>query len=108
MSRTVTKEKLNQIIRSVHYFNAGQAVLSQPNAAPVTEQDQIELGLVTVCILILKNGFKVEGVDACVDPSKYNQEIGQECAYENAFEKLWPLEGYLLKEQMWLDDAGIN
>lgn len=50
----------------------------------------------TICILTLQNGFTVTGESACVDICNFNKEIGEEIAYENAFEKIWVLEGYLL------------
>ena len=50
---------------------------------------------------ILENGFKVEGTSACVDPKIYNEAIGQEEAYKNAFEKIWEKEGYLLKQKLF-------
>ena len=70
----------------------------------IDEADKANLSLVTICIIILENGFKVEGVSACVDPANYNEEKGRECAYENAFEKIWEVEGYLLRQAMWEKD----
>lgn len=98
MGQTVTEERMNDKIAGVYYINAGQAVVAQ-NRIYVEGHEQ-ELNLVTICIIILKNGFKVEGVSACVDPANYDEQKGQEYAYENAYEKLWQLEGYLLKEEM--------
>jgi hypothetical protein len=57
-------------------------------------------GKITHCIIILKNGFEVTGESACVDPSNYDQKIGEKIAYENAYDKIWILEGYLLQEKM--------
>lgn len=57
--------------------------------------------VLTVCVLTLRNGFTVTGESACVDPASYNQEIGESIAYENAFEKLWQLEGYMLKTKLY-------
>lgn len=54
----------------------------------------------TVCCLTLKNGFTVTGESACAHPDNFNKEIGEEIAFKNAREKIWALEGYLLKE--WL------
>ncbi|HWI68907.1 MAG TPA: Gp49 family protein [Nitrospiraceae bacterium] len=53
---------------------------------------------VTICNLLLKNGFSVRGESACVDPRNFNMEIGQQLAYRDAFSKMWQLEGYLLAE----------
>lgn len=54
----------------------------------------------TLCVLTLANGFTVTGESACVDPRNFDPELGRKYAREAAFEKIWPLEGYLLREQM--------
>lgn len=53
------------------------------------------------CCLKLKNGFTVTGESACVSPENFNEEIGREVAYTNAREKIWQLEGYLLKQRLY-------
>lgn len=54
----------------------------------------------TVCCLTLKNGFTVTGESACASPENFNTEIGRKIARENARNKIWMLEGYLLKERL--------
>ena len=54
----------------------------------------------TICILTLENGFTVTGESACASPENFNAKIGQKIAYSNAREKIWMLEGYLLKEKL--------
>ena len=98
---TVSKESIEAKIKSVYYLNAGSALAMMDK---IDEADKANLSLVTICIIILENGFKVEGVSACVDPANYNEEKGRECAYENAFEKIWEVEGYLLRQAMWEKD----
>lgn len=58
-------------------------------------------GKTTVCQLILENNFSVEGQSACVDIANYNKALGEKYAFENAIEKMWPLEGYLLAEKIY-------
>lgn len=57
-------------------------------------------GRTTVCQLELENGYTVNGISACVDVSNYNQALGEKYAYEDALNKIWPLEGYLLAEKL--------
>ncbi len=52
----------------------------------------------TVCVLTLRNGFTVTGESACASPENYDQAIGERIAFDNAREKVWLLEGYLLRE----------
>ncbi len=54
----------------------------------------------TVCCLTLANGFTVTGESACASPENFNKEIGEKIAFENARNKIWALEGYLLKERL--------
>lgn len=59
----------------------------------------------TICQLTLKNGFTVTGQSACIDPLEYNRSIGEKVAWENALEKIWELEGYLLQQRR--HEAGL-
>lgn len=54
----------------------------------------------TVCCMTLKNGFTVTGESACASPANFNKDIGEKIAYENARNKIWALEGYLLKQRL--------
>ena len=56
-------------------------------------------GKCVVCEITLQNGYTVRGESACVSPANFNQEIGNKIAFENARDKIWQLEGYLLQEQ---------
>jgi hypothetical protein len=58
----------------------------------------------TVCCLTLRNGFHVTGESACADPALFNAAKGQEIARADAVQKVWTLEGYLLR-QMLHEDA---
>lgn len=55
----------------------------------------------TICCLTLKNGYTVTGESACASPENFNEELGEKIAFDNAREKIWGLEGYLLKESLW-------
>ena len=57
--------------------------------------------VLTVCVLTLRNGFTVTGESACASPENYNEEIGNKIAKDNAREKIWVLEGYLLKQRLF-------
>ena len=61
---------------------------------------QVVATTLTICVLTLENGFTVTGESACVDPNNFDKDIGEEIAYENAREKIWQLEGYLLKSKL--------
>jgi hypothetical protein len=55
----------------------------------------------TVCCLVLQNGFTVTGESACASPENFDAELGCKIAKENARNKIWALEGYLLKQKLF-------
>lgn len=54
----------------------------------------------TICCLKLRNGFTVTGESAAASPENFNLEIGRKIARTNARDKIWTLEGYLLRESI--------
>lgn len=58
----------------------------------------------TICILTLRNGFTVTGESACASPENFDKAIGEELAYKAAVNKVWTLEAYLLREDMYANE----
>jgi len=54
----------------------------------------------TVCALTLENGYIVVGESACASPENFDADIGRKIARQDAFNKIWALEGYLLREKL--------
>ncbi len=54
----------------------------------------------TACLLVLENGYSVLGESACASPQNFDAELGRKIARSNAVNKIWPLEGYLLRDQL--------
>ncbi|MES3041821.1 MAG: Gp49 family protein [Pseudomonadota bacterium] len=106
----VTPADLQANIASEHYFTAQQGVLGEirdggtggtyagDHEVPVSIQ---ALSLLTFCVLVLRNGFTVTGESACASPENFDAEIGRKIARQNAEQKVWPLMGYELKEQLF-------
>lgn len=77
----------------------------------IIDRDQyhtFDANTLTICVLTLKNGFVVTGESACASPENFDEMKGQKYAYEDAFEKLWQLEGYLLKQKLYEFDLGLR
>lgn len=82
--RTVTKEQIESRIKSAEYsIHAGSTL--------------------TICVLALENGFTVVGKSACAHAGNFNKELGEKIAYDDAFKQIWALEGYLLREALYLE-----
>lgn len=82
----LTPDLIDSKIKSVEYHVFGETCL-------------------TVCCMILSNGFTVTGESACASPENFNAEIGQKIAHDQARNKIWMLEGYLLKQSLF-DQVG--
>ena len=105
----LTPDYIDSVIQSVHFFTAGDgyagalASSEEFNSLPENErvvQPPVQLDLLTFCVIVLKSGFTATGESVCASPENFDPEIGRKIAYENAYNKIWLLEGYLLKEQL--------
>lgn len=76
-------------------LNAASAIaaLGQPAAEPLT--------LLSICILVMENGFTVIGKSAPASAENFNAELGRKFAYEDAIRQLWPLMGYGLRDRLY-------
>lgn len=71
------------------------------DAAIVSEQYHVfPSTTMTVCALTLRNGYIVTGESAAASPENFDQAIGRKIARDNARNKIWALEGYLLREKL--------
>ncbi|WP_041208998.1 Gp49 family protein [Aeromonas jandaei] len=97
----VTPQLIEEAIASEHYFTAGDGVHGACLAAGSERSCYpSSLDLLTFCVLTLENGFTVTGESACASPENFDAEIGRKIARENAVNKVWMLEGYLLKQRL--------
>lgn len=84
-------------IAQTNYFLAGHAL--QAIGHPATPPDS-PLNILTICVLVMANGFTVIGKSAPASPENFDPEKGKRFAYEDAIKQLWPLEGYALRERL--------
>lgn len=98
----VTPEDIEANITSEFYFTAADGVEGASGHRPNSARAGTALGLLTFCVLVLKNGFTVTGESACASPENFDAELGRKIARQKAVEKCWPLMGYALKERLVL------
>ena len=94
----LTPADIDSKIKAVEYI-LPRDVCKRDNGVEVFDAP-LPLQTLTFCILTLENGFTVTGESACASPENFDAEIGKKIAYDNAREKIWLLEGYLLKEKL--------
>jgi hypothetical protein len=108
----VTADAIKAEIASEHYFTAANGhcgayaaakysidQVGQPSVVEVLDVPA-PLELLTFCVLVLKNGFTVTGESACASPENFNADIGRRLAREKAVEKMWPLLGFRLRDEL--------
>ena len=98
----VTPADIEANIAFTYYFTGEDGVRGVEKAEPSCK----ELGLLTFCVLILKNGFTVTGESACASPENFDAELGRKIARQNAVQKIWPLMGYELRSQLAAEARG--
>ena len=92
----ITPDDIEANIEIAYYFTGEEALqFAGQNGSPFVAHRS--MGLLTFCVLILRNGFTVTGEAACASPENFNAETGKKIARENATNKIWPLMGYELK-----------
>ena len=110
----VTPQRIEEVIASEYYFTAADGVAGAAAACTLhcyhadvdTTKEKAPLPpyqahrLLTFCVITLKNSFTVTGESACASPENFDADIGRKIARENAVEKIWLLEGYLLKQHL--------
>ena len=104
----ITPADIEANIKSEHFFTAADGVGGAAlNNATVDVVDgklvvtmPAEMKLLTFCVLVLKNGFTVTGESACASPENFDAEIGRNIARQNAVQKIWPLMGYQLRDEL--------
>jgi len=101
----VTLADIEAVIAYEYYMNASQMdVSTTPVLGPAhagIPQPSAKLSLLTLCVLVLANGFTVTGESACASPENFDATLGRKIARQKAIDKVWMLEGYALKQRLF-------
>ncbi len=71
------------------YYAQASGVFGPPDCAHLT-----------LCLIVMKNGFMVVGKSAPASPENFNAELGRKLAYEDCIRQLWPLMGFALRDKL--------
>lgn len=111
----VTPAEVEAAISAEFYFTAHDGVIGASMAGMFgdfgpphvvrhnDDPSESRLRLLTICVLILDNGFTVTGESACVSPENFDAEIGRKVARQHAVEKVWPLLGFRKLSSVYVD-----
>lgn len=92
----ITPADIEAAIAEEHYISGADIM----GGASVASAPSHPLHRLTLCVIVLRNGFVVTGESACVSPENFDAEIGRKIARQNAVEKIWPLMGYALRDKL--------
>jgi hypothetical protein len=63
------------------------------------------LGVMSICILAMKNGYTVVGTSAPASLANFDPDLGKRFAYDSAIRQLWPLMGFALRDKLAAEEA---
>jgi len=98
----ITPADIEANIAYEEYFTAAQGVAAE-NAAfgNLGDPGPKCLELLTFCVLVLRNGTKLVGVNyGAIDPAQHSAERGRYDARADAVRQVWPLMGYELRSKL--------
>lgn len=103
--RTVTLEQIEAEIASEWLFTADDGVLGSKPGIEGSRLHATTMGtplhLLTFCVLVLKNGHKVVGINyGAIDPTTHSAEMGREDARQDARNKVRDYLGFRLRDQI--------
>lgn len=92
----VTLKDIEDSIACKYELTAADAVTGKSPPLPVVPP----LLLLSMCIVVLTNGFTVIGKSAPASAENFNAELGRKLAYEDAVRQIWPLMGFALRDRL--------
>lgn len=88
----VTLDYMKSEIQQIYYISgtsiARHADFTDYKSKALNEGD---LQVMTLCMIMMRNGFMVFGKSSPISPQNFDQALGRKFAYEDAVRQLWPL-----------------
>ena len=84
------------------YYTTGALALQD---SYLSDEHKAPLDILTLCLVVMRNGFTVVGKAAPASPNNYRSDVGQRLAYEDAVRQLWPLMGFSLRDRLHQEPA---
>lgn len=99
----ITIEAIEASVVGEYYLTGdeiAQASKAHVKPWPVEPQHQANLGTLTICILLLRNGFMVVGKSAVASPVNFDAKLGREIARKDAVSQIWAPMGFELRSKL--------
>jgi len=101
--RTAPRVSLDDITNAIEavFYCAGSEILEVSVDTPYTDDQHDKAGLLTICLVMMKNGFTIVGKSAPASADNYDPILGRKLAYDDAVQQIWPLMGFALKQYVF-------
>ncbi len=96
----VSLKDIEAAIAHQYHFRGDEAVMAMG-----AEDIPGSLKVLSVCILVLANGWTVIGKSAPASAKNFDAALGWKLAYEDAIRQLWPLMGFALRDKLAKESA---
>lgn len=87
----VSLQNIKDAIAVEHYVTGSEAV---------GHSDWPALDVLTICFIVMRNGFTIIGKAAPAAPANFDKALGRKLAYEDAVRQIWPLMGFALRDRL--------
>ena len=95
----VTLADIEAAIERSFYFTGSEAAYNFDDRTPDAPSSR-SLETLTICLVVMRNGFTIIGKSAPASPKNFDAEFGRKLAYEDAIRQLWPLMGFALRDRL--------
>jgi hypothetical protein len=96
----VSLRDIEAAIANRYDYTADQALLCMQMAS---SRQLSAVENLSICLLVMRNGFTVIGKSAPASPANFNRDLGKKLAYEDAVRQLWLLMDYALRNRLSTD-----
>jgi len=96
----VTLDQIKAAIDAEYIFTAEKAIDAMSERDPMPYVQGGPLSILTICILVMSNGFTIIGKSAPASPENFNAEYGANAARDDAMRQAWGFMGFSLRDRL--------
>ena len=96
----VSRALVDQSIAATFYMTGDKMLPDVHEVTPAMTLAAAEMKTLVICVLVLTCGLKVVGYSQCIAAENFNIEQERQKAYRHAFEQVWAMQDFLLKQMI--------
>lgn len=100
----VSLQSMKDQILSVHHITGDKLVEASDSTlgvqGGVNQETLTHTRGLSICLIVLKNGYTIVGKSAVADPVNFDADLGRKFAFDDALRQLWPILGYAKRQEL--------